>query len=99
MSCHSCKSHFCLWCRSIIKSVQEHQNDSDAVHRHVFECPKRPKKAHIPTDSVLFPVGHQVDEENCDFIHAFSQIRKLETLAVQMMNGYCTTRTPSFINS
>ena len=90
MHCRSCKSHYCFWCRSIIKSVHTHINDSDEVHRHVFDCEKRPDLGQILTSSVLFPVGNSADDDTSDFFHAFNLTRKLETLAVQMKTGLCT---------
>ena len=62
-------------------------NDSDAVHRHVFECEKRPALSQILTASVLFPVGNSDKDDCSDFVHAFNLSRKLETLAVQMKMG------------
>ncbi len=90
MSCRTCKAHFCFWCRTVIKSVDAHVNDSDAVHRHVFECEKRPALSQILTTSVLFPVGNNEKDDSSDFVHAFNLSRKLEILAVQMKAGLCT---------
>lgn len=92
MYCRTCKSHYCFWCRSVIKSVDAHMNDSDAVHRHVFDCEKRPAPAQILTSSALFPVGNLAAEDYSDFMHAFLLTQRLETLACQMKTGWSSER-------
>ena len=68
--------------------MDAHINDSDAVHRHVFDCEKRPAPAQILTSSALFPVGNLAGEDNSDFMHAFVLTQRLETLACQMKTGW-----------
>ena len=87
MHCRNCKSHYCFWCKSVIRSVDQHVNDSDAAHRHVFDCEKRPAAAQILTTSVLFPTP-QDNNDYSDFMHAFILAQKLELLAVQMRTGW-----------
>jgi len=91
MFCLSCKTHYCLWCKSVIVADgRKMKDDARATHDYVFDCQKAPQdKSKIVTDSVLFPVGTYSEFDTSDFLHAFCKIQRLEILALQVQKGLC----------
>jgi len=77
MFCQSCKVHYCLWCRAIVKALGKERSADSNTHDHVFGCGKKPDKSTIITESVLVPFN-KGDE---DFVDCYFMTLKLRYLA------------------
>jgi len=89
MTCDKCHSKFCLYCQKIITAIGapgRHHGDelSGIAHNHVFNCPKRPTRDAILSQTCLYPTG--LGESNGSFVQAFFMTRKLDALKVQMQH-------------
>ena len=93
MFCQSCRTHYCLYCRTVIVDDGKFKSDGRAAHDHVFDCQKAPPHDSILSSTVLFPVGGDASLDRSDFLHALNKVQKLQNLAVQIQNGLCICRS------
>jgi hypothetical protein len=87
MFCQSCKTHYCLYCRTVIVDDGKFKSDGRAAHDHVFDCQKAPPFDLILSSTVLYPVGSDPSKDHSDFLDAFLKVQKLQNLAVQIQKG------------
>ena len=80
MHCTSCHAHYCIWCRTVIGSLDKAKSADRNSHDHVFGCAKQPDKRNIITDSVLVPCN----ELDTDFVDCYLKTLKLRYLAQAM---------------
>jgi hypothetical protein len=96
MFCNACRSHYCLYCRTVIVDDGKFKSDGRAAHDHVFDCQKAPPIDLILSSTVLYPVGSDTTKDRSDFINAFLKVQKLQNLAVQIQKGSCMCRSVHF---
>jgi hypothetical protein len=91
MYCLTCRSHYCLWCRSVIVAAgSKFKDDGRAAHDHVIDCQKGPDIDQLLTSTKLYPVGNDPTKDYADFCFALKQVQKLQNLAVQIQKGLCS---------
>ena len=93
MYCLTCRTHFCLYCKSIIVDDGTFKDDGRAAHDHVFDCQRAPSLDMILSSTVLYPVGSKVNEDYSDFMDALNKLQKLQNLALQIQKGSCMCRS------